>query len=156
MKTIAFKFPYSGTVAMRTVAGGAMLVGSLIFIHLSQAEEESASQVLIPSTSAAILQSIDKEGEVLNMLIQAGKLEDVHHHAFVIRDLVAALPSRSTSLPPDKLAQLKANVQFVATLAQRLDVSGDDKDKAGAESNYKKLQGVLRAIHADYPKSVGK
>ncbi|KXS30419.1 MAG: hypothetical protein AWT59_3454 [Candidatus Gallionella acididurans] len=50
------------------------------------------------------------------------------------------------------MAQVKANVQFVATLAQRLDATGDAKNKASTESNFKKLQGVLSAIRADYPK----
>jgi hypothetical protein len=140
----------------RAVALGTMLAGGLIFNTLARAAEKAVNQVQIPATSAAIWRSIDKETELLDALIQASKFEEVHHRAFAIRDLVAALPVRSGSLPPDKLAQVKTNVQFVATLAQRLDATGDAKDKAGTESNFKKLQGVLSAIRADYPKTDGK
>ncbi len=143
-------------IALSIIAGGTILAGSLIFNTLVHAADEAETQVQIPATSEAIWRSIDKETELLNALIQAGKFEEVHHRAFAIRDLVAALPSRSGSLPPDRLAQVKANVQFVATLAKRLDATGDAKDKAGTESNFKKLQGVLGAIRADYPKTVGK
>ena len=140
----------------RTVALGAILAGGLVFNTLAHAAEKTATQVQIPATSEAIWQSIDQETESLNALIQAGKFEEVHHRAFAIRDLVVVLPSRSGSLPPDKLAQVKANVQFVVTLAQRLDATGDAKDKAGTESNFSKLQGVLSVIRADYPKPDGK
>ena len=140
----------------RTVALGAILAGGLVFNTLAHAAEKTATQVQIPATSEAIWQSIDQETESLNALIQAGKFEEVHHRAFAIRDLVAALPARSGSLPPDKLAQVKTNVQFVVTLAQRLDATGDAKDKAGTESNFSKLQGVLSVIRADYPKPDGK
>ncbi len=140
----------------RTVALGAILAGGLVFNTLAHAAEKTATQVQIPATSEAIWRSIDQETELLNALIQAGKFEEVHHRAFAIRDLVAALPSRSGSLPPDKLAQVKTNVQFVVNLAHRLDATGDAKDKAGTEYNFSKLQGVLSVIRADYPKPDGK
>ncbi len=144
------------------VALATILASGLIFNTLAHATEKAdtpagarptALRLQIPATSEAIWQSIDKETTLLDTLIQNGKFEEVHHRAFAIRDLVAALPARSGSLPPDKLAQVKANVQFVATLAQRLDATGDAKDKAGTASNFKKLQGMLSAMRADYPKT---
>lgn len=156
MKTTLTKISGFRAVTLRTIAGGTILAGSLIFNPFAHAAEKAVTQIQIPATNAAIWQSIDKETQLLNALIQAGKFEEVHHRAFAIRDLVAALPSRSGSLPPDKLAQVKANVQFVATLAQRLDATGDAKDKAETEANFKKLQGVLSTIRADYSKTDGK
>ena len=155
MKTTLTRVSGFRAAVLKTIAGGTILAVGLIFNTLAHAEEKAFTQVQIPATSAATWRSIDKETELLNALIQAGKFEEVHHRAFAIRDLVAALPARSGSLPPDKLAQVKANVQFVATLAQRLDATGDAKDKAGTESNFRKLQGVLSAIRADYPKTIG-
>jgi hypothetical protein len=137
----------------RAVALGTMLASGLIFNTLAHAVEEAVTQVQIPATNAAIWRSIDKETELLDALIQAGKFEEVHHRAFAIRDLVAALPGHSGALPSDKLAQVKSNVQFVATLAQRLDATGDAKDKVGTESNFKKLQKVLSELRANYPKT---
>lgn len=132
----------------------AILLAGTAVIPPAQASEEAP--VRIPAMSAAIWQAIDQQVVALSKAIQTGVFDEVHHRAFAIRDLVAALPTRSGSLPPDKLAQVKANVQFVAILAQRLDATGDAKDKAGTESNFKKLQGILGVIRADYPKTAGK
>lgn len=134
----------------RTAIFGAMLAGSLIFNPLAQAAEKAGAQVQIPASSAGIWQAIDEEVEQLDVLIRSGKFEEVHHHAYAIRDLAAALPARSASLPADKLAQVKANNKFVATLAGRLDATGDAKDKAGTGSNFEKLKSVLKALRANY------
>ena len=145
MKIALMKFLNS-----RAVILGTILAGSLIFNPLAQAAEKAAAPVQIPASSAEIWQSIDKETAQLAALIQTGKFEEVHHHAFAIRDLVAALPTHSASLSAGQLAQVKSNSQFVATLAERLDATGDAKDKAGTESNFRKLKNVLGVIRADY------
>ena len=131
-----------------------VLGGNLISHPLAQAEEKPEIDVQIHATAAAIWQDIDQQNAALGKAIQAGAFDEVHHRAFAIRDLVAALPAHSGSLSPDKLAQVKANAQFVDTLAQRLDTDGDAKDKAGTESSYRKLQGILDVIRAYYPGDV--
>ena len=131
----------------------ALIVGGLMLgsMPAAAAAGKAEEKVSLPATSDAIWQSIDKETEQLAALIQSGKLEEVHHRAFAIRDLVAALPAKSASLGPEKVAQVKANVKFVDTLAARLDATGDAKDKAGTESNFQKLKTVLKTIRATYP-----
>ncbi|OIQ96390.1 hypothetical protein GALL_215480 [mine drainage metagenome] len=113
------------------------------------AHASETTPVRIPATSAAIWQAIDKETAILDTLMQTGKLEELHHHAFAIRDLVAALPSHSGSLPAGKVAQIKTSGKYVATLAERLDAAGDAKDKAAATSNLRKLKEVLKGIRAN-------
>jgi hypothetical protein len=140
----------------RLVILGTILAGSLLFNTSVQAAEKTGGQMKIPATSEAVWQSLDKETEQLAALIQTGKFEEVHHHAFAIRDLVAALSARSGSLSADKVAQVKTNSKFVATLAERLDAVGDAKDKAGTESNFQKLRTVLKTIRANYPDSTKK
>ena len=130
---------------------GALLSGNLIFQAQVQAAEKTESPVPIPATAPAIWQAIDQQSAALGKAVQTGAFGEVHHRAYAIRDLVAALPARSGTLPPDKLAQIKANLPFVATLAQRLDATGDAKDRPGTESNFRKLQQVLTAIRANYP-----
>ncbi len=124
----------------------AVLLTGAVTVPQAQATEEATVQ--IPATTAAIWQVIDQHTAELAKLIQAGPLEEVHHHAFAIRDLSAALPARVAAMAPDKRKQLESDVKFVATLAQRLDASGDANDRAGAESNYTKLKGVLGAMRA--------
>ncbi len=115
------------------------------------ADEEKETPTMIPATATAILQAVSEEETNLNKTITDKKLEDVHHHAFAIRDLVNALPEKSSDLAPDKLARLKADAKYVTALASRLDESGDAKDQAATEANFKKLQGLLKQIQALYP-----
>jgi hypothetical protein len=115
------------------------------------ADEQEGAKTTIPDTAAGILKEINQHEGELGQTITAKKLEDVHHHAFAISDLVNALPDKSKDLDGEKLGKLKANAKFVADLAKRLDQSGDAKDQTGTEANFKKLQGILKSIEALYP-----
>jgi len=145
MKTALMK-----TIASRTLVLAAMLAGAVMLNASVYAAEKEAASVKIPDTVAAIWQSVDQETEGIAKEIQTGKLGELHQHAFAIRDLVAALPARSASLPPDKLAKVKSDSKFVATLAQRLDAAGDANNKAAVEANYQKLKDVIRSIKGNY------
>ena len=139
----------------RAVVIGTLIVTSALFISSAQADEK-AEQTPIPATSVAIWQSIDHEAADLARTIESGRLADVHHHAFAIRDLVAALPAHSASLPADKLAAVKASGKFVAILAERLDTTGDANDKAATAVNFKKLQDQLKSLRDNFPSSAAK
>lgn len=119
-------------------------------------KDEPEMKIKIPDTSAGILKEVKQHEDELAKTITDKKLDDVHHHAFAIRDLVNALPDKSKDLAGDKLSKLKANAKFVADLAKRLDESGDSKDQAGTEANFKKLQGILKQIRSLYPESASK
>lgn len=108
-------------------------------------QAEAAAQA-IPDTADAIWVAIDQHQSELRETIASGDLKNVHHHAFAIRDLVAALPSHSPPGTDEEQAKLKSDVQFVATLAERLDAAGDAGDKAGAQANFEQLNTVLTGI----------
>jgi Skp family chaperone for outer membrane proteins len=145
MKTALMKI-----IASRTLVFAAMLAGTLLFNASASAAEKEAAPVKIPDTVAAIWQSVDRETEGMAKEIQTGKLGELHQHAFAIRDLVGALPALSASMAADKLAKIKSDAKFVATLSQRLDAAGDGNNKAAAESNFEKLKEVLKAIRVNY------
>jgi hypothetical protein len=140
-----------GTIAARTLVWATLLGSIVAFGGWGDAAEKEAPPVKIPDTVAGIWQSVDAENEAMAKGIQAGKLGELHGHAFALRDLVAELPARSASLPPEKLAKVKADAKFVATLAQRLDAAGDANNKAAAQSSFEKLRDVLKAIRTNYP-----
>ncbi len=119
------------------------------------AAEQEGAKTKIPDTAAGILKEVKQHEEELSKTIADKQLEGVHHHAFAISDLVNALPDKSKDLDAEKLGKLKANAKFVAGLAKRLDESGDSKDQAGTEANFKKLQGILKSIEALYPPGMG-
>ncbi len=113
--------------------------------------DETEAKLTIPATSADIWRDIDHHISDLQVLIEKGKLDEVHVHAYAVRDLVRALPSHSPKLSADALAKVKAQSKFVDTLATRLDQSGDSGDKAGTIAGLSKLEGVLKSIRAQYP-----
>lgn len=137
------------------------LITSLLAVTLSvwlvpvalAAEEHEAHEgkVTIPDSAAGIVKEVKEHQAELGKLIADKKLDKVHEVAFEIRDLVNALPDKSTDLNADKLSKVKADAKFVASLADRLDKSGDSKDQAGTEANFKKLQTVLTGIESQYP-----
>lgn len=145
MKTALMKI-----IASRTLVFAAMLAGTVMFNASAYAAEKEAPPVKIPDTVAAIWQSVDQETEGMAREIQTGKLGELHQHAFAIRDLVAALPARSASLQPDKLAKVESDSKFIATLAQRLDAAGDANNKAAVEANFQKLKDVIKSIKENY------
>lgn len=116
--------------------------------------EHKEGKVAIPNTVGGIWGEVKEHEEQLGKLISDKKLDKVHEVAFEVRDLVNALPNKSTNLAADKVAKLKANAKFVADLAKRLDDSGDAKDQAGTEANFKKLQSILKTIASLYPPDV--
>lgn len=145
--------PVKKTASLRSLFVTAALAVGLARPVYAHAEEAGAN-VAVPNTVGAIWAAIDKETDETAKAIQAGALKELDHHAYAIRDLVAALPDRSPSLPADDVARVKANVKFVATLADRLDAAGDSNDKVVSESNFKKLVNILNALRSMYPKAV--
>lgn len=137
------------TIKSHTVLLAAFLLTGAPYALPVYAAEEAPVQV--PATAAAIWQAIDQRTAMLEQVIQAGTLDEVHHHAFAIRDLSVALSARSPVLSTAQRQQLDSDVKFIATLAQRLDASGDSKDRAGAEANLIKLKSVLKSMRAIYP-----
>ena len=133
-----------------------LAVGIMLAPVTRAADEEKETPTTIPDTAAGILKAVTEHETELSKTIADKKLADVHHHAFAIRDLVNALPEKSSDLTAENLAKLKANAKFVTALATRLDESGDAKDQAATEANFKKLQGLLKQIQSLYPDSATK
>lgn len=136
------------------IASTLALSGGLAVGHIAMAGgTEATARSTSPEITVGIWQAIDAKSAALKKTIDAGKLDEVHHEAFAIRDLVAALPPHSTSLPADKLAKVRDGVKFVATLAARLDATGDAKDLAGTQQNYAKLMTMLASLRSNYASS---
>ena len=110
------------------------------------APEAATEATPIPETADAIWQAIDQKTAELKATVASGSLENVHHQAFAIRDLVAALPAKSPTMTPEDQTQLQNAAKFVSTLADRLDESGDAGDRAAAQANFDKMVAVLSGI----------
>lgn len=132
--------------------GLAAFVGLALTIQAAVPPATAAeAATVIPATSAEIWKAIDMHLGELRADIAKSALKNVHTHAFAVRDLVRGLPTRSSGLSADAIANVTAQVPFVDTLAERLDQTGDANDKAGTEANLAKLEKVLKTIRANYP-----
>ena len=126
-------------------------------VRLASAAEEpehKEGEANIPNTVGGIWAEVKEHEEELGKTIADKKLDKVHEAAFEIRDLVNALPDKSTDLPADNLAKVKSNARYVADIANRLDESGDAGDQAATEANFTKLQGLLKTVEAQYPPEI--
>lgn len=121
--------------------------------HGSHHEMAEMAKPAGPEALAGIWQDVKARETELQGLIGRKELSKVHETAFALRDLVAAMPAKSGQLPADQQKKLAGNVKFVATLAERLDTSGDANDQGATAANFKQLQAVLKAIEALYPPS---
>jgi len=128
------------------------IVGAILgLLNLTAQAAEEGSKMQIPDTAAGILKEVQAHKNLLATTIQEKKLSEVHQVAFMIRDLVNALPEKSKDLSADKLTRVQTSAKQVAKLAADLDATGDANEQAGTEANFKKLEGVLKLIEAQYP-----
>ena len=119
--------------------------------HGSHHETAEMAAPACPEALTGIWQDVKTREADLQRLIETKELSKVHETAFAVRDLVAAMPAKSGHLPAEQQKKLAGNVKFVATLAERLDTSGDANDQGATQANFKQLQAVLKAIEALYP-----
>ena len=107
------------------------------------APAEVDAPMAIPENVDAIWSEIDKHKAELATVVATGSLAEVHHHAFAIRDLFAAVPAHAAAMSAQDKATMDKNVAFVATLAGRLDSAGDAGDRAGAQAGFAQLAKVI-------------
>ena len=113
--------------------------------------EAKPEKLQIPKTLPALWSMVAKHQKELHDVLAAKKLADVHHHAFAVRDLVAAMPDKSTTLAAEKKTTLKKSVARVTSLAKLLDEAGDAGDSAKVAGLVIKLDTELKAIEVLYP-----
>ena len=131
-------------LAFALLAGGTLLGVAAPRAAYAQA----ADKIAIPDTVPAIWASIDKQQADLTTAIQAKKLADVHHFAYNIRDLVAALPAKAAA---DKKARVEGASKNMVALADKLDAAGDNGKQADAEAGLKQLDALLKQLKAQFP-----
>ena len=110
-------------------------------------EHEKGEKTKIPETAEGILKAIHTEHGELKETVAAKKLADVHHHAFAIRDLAAALPAKAAA---DKKAAVEATSKNIAKLADALDKAGDDNDAPATAAGMKKLEPLLKMLDTQF------
>jgi hypothetical protein len=109
--------------------------------HHEHKEGEAHGKVQIPETLDGIWKEIHHHHQELKDTVKAGKLAEVHEHAFAIRDLGKALPAK---VPAEHKKHLENMVKKLSQIAADLDKSGDANNQAQTEANLKKLDALLK------------
>ncbi len=117
--------------------------------HKKGEEHEKGEKTKIPATAEAIFKAIHEEHGELKKTIEAKKLADVHHHAFAIRDLAAALPAKA---PADHKGHVESTAKNIGKLAESLDEAGDSNNQAACESGLKKMDALIKMIETPFAK----
>ena len=107
---------------------------------------ESGEKITPAGTVKEIWVQVTEEQTKLSAAIQNGQLKDVHHLAFGIRDLVAALTEKATVSSPTLAPKLKGMVDQVQASATKLDELGDAGNLSGTQAEFDRLKNLLNAI----------
>ena len=115
--------------------------------HKDMKMDHKGMKTKASSTIESLWQDIHKHHGELAEVIKAKKLDDVHHHAFAVRDLAKKLVAKA---PAAKKAAIKAGVKNIAKLAEELDKTGDAGDQAATEANMKKFDAAINDLQAQF------
>jgi hypothetical protein len=99
----------------------------------------------IPATVEDIWKEIHNQQAQLVRLVDEKKLSSAHDPAFVIRDLVKALPGKVAA---DKKSAAAAGAKEIAKLATDIDKSSAAKAQKATEANAKKMGEAITALQA--------
>ena len=139
-------------IKVMAVLAGLLVAGFTFTQARAEHEAGKASEALvIPETLGGIWAKVTEKHHELDQVIADNKLAEVHEVAFAIRDYVAAMPKKSTSLSKAKMATLKTEGKLIARLASMLDEAGDSGDSTKAKSLSARLDKELKKIEALYP-----
>ncbi len=105
-----------------------------------------------PTTTAATWALIDQNLARLESLIKAGKLDDLGSSAYGIANAFKLLPGQPSSLPADKLAEIRRDVNIVGGEVSKLDKAGEHGDARVVQSELTALKATLAGVRRYYPR----
>lgn len=109
--------------------------------------KEGQSKVKIPDTLHGIWKEIHTHHLALGEVVKEKRLSEVHEHAFAIRDLAKALPSKAGQANKKPIENL---VKKIGGIAAELDKSGDAGNQQRAEAGLKKLDEALAKLQDQF------
>ena len=130
-------------LAMGLCAAIGLFASQTKLVAQEHGHDKPEAKIQVPDTVDGIIKEIHKHQQELADVVKAKKLDQVHHHAFAIRDLAKALPAKSGS---DMKKMVENAVKKVSQIAEDLDKSGDAGDQAATEANLKKFEAALKTL----------
>ena len=104
---------------------------------------DAHANVKVPDTLDGIWKEIHQHHKELADTVNAKKLDQVHQHAFAIRDLAKALPAK---VPAEHKKHVENMVKKLSQIAADLDKSSGAGGQTKTEANLKKLDALLKEM----------
>lgn len=148
-RTLTLLVSFAGLLAVAGCSSGVRRTDSHADAQHSadHAEHAEAVESLTPAaTVPGIWSQIEAEQKRLAQFIDNGQLDQVHHVAFGVRDLVIALADHAKGAMPGSATQLNALVEQVKASATKLDAAGDSGDLGGTKAEFSKLGVTLESL----------
>ena len=83
--------------------------------------------------------------------IEAGTLKEIHEKTEVLETQAKSLLQHSTSLEPKKRERVESLVGQITKLGGTLHAAADAGDEARTQREFKRLDGLLKLLQAQYP-----
>lgn len=107
-----------------------------------------------PAGLVATWGEIQSRRNAIDGMIRHGKLDEIHGVAGGLEALGETLIKESSMLDEAKLRRVQGASSQLARLADSLHDAADKGDAQATEAEFKKLDGLLRVIEAQYPEGV--
>lgn len=113
-----------------------------------------AAEIPPAENPAQVWGEIQATRDVIEKLVLDGKLDEIHAATEGLPALGAKLLSVSTALEGSKRARVEGAVNQLPKATDRLHDAADANDAQKTAAEFKKLDGLLRLIAAQYPPGV--
>lgn len=97
----------------------------------------------IPATVEEIWKEINKQQEKLASTVAKEDLGEAHDHAFAIRDLTKALPSKVAA---ELKTKAEEGAKEITKIAADIDKSGAARAQKATETNVRKMEAAVKAL----------
>ena len=100
----------------------------------------------IPATVEEIWKEVHKQQGRLTSVVARKDLGEAHDHAFVIRDLIKALPAKVAA---EFKTKTEESAKEIVKIAAEIDKSGAAGAQKATEANVKKMDTAIAALEAN-------
>ena len=121
----------------------------LVLTVLNVRGEES--KIAIPGSVKEIWAAVDGKYKQLTEVIAAKNADQIYSVAEDLEALLKALPSKSTTLPADKLRRVEGQVKNAGKVLDDLHDAAKDGKYDVVQEKLKIVDGTIKAVRAQYP-----
>lgn len=118
--------------------------------HKKEHGEHADSEMTMPGSAAAALETIHKLHAELTATVKGKQLKSVHETTEKLTAAANALPGLSKDLPAGKQKRVEGSVKNLAKALDALHDAADDGNQASSEKQLKAVDSLIAIISSQY------